>query len=37
MKLAIFAYSRRGRETALRIRDCLRGPGDECRCLAPER
>lgn len=37
MKLAIFAYSRRGRETALRARDCLRAPGDECRCFAPER
>jgi len=37
MKLAIFAYSRRGRETALRARDALCGAGDECRCFAPRR
>jgi len=37
MKLALFAYSRRGRDTALRARDCLLGPGDECRCFAPEK
>lgn len=36
MKLALFAFSRRGRETALRARTCLAGPGDECRCYAPE-
>ncbi len=34
MKLAIFAYSRRGRETALRARNALLGPEDECRCFA---
>jgi len=34
MKLAIFAYSRRGRETALRARAALCGPEDECRCFA---
>jgi len=37
MKLAIFAYSRRGRETALRARDALVGPEDECRCFASKR
>lgn len=37
MKLAIFAFSRRGRDTGLRLRDCLAEPGDECRCFAPER
>lgn len=37
MKLAIFAYSRRGRETALRARDCLARPEDEVRCFAPEK
>lgn len=37
MKLVIFAYSRRGRETALCVRDRLTGPGDECRCFAPEK
>lgn len=37
MKLAIFAYSRRGRGTALRARDCLAGPEDEVRCFAPEK
>lgn len=36
MKLAIFAYSRRGRDTALRARDCLACPEDEVRCFAPE-
>lgn len=36
MKLAIFVYSRRGRDTALRARDCLAGPEDEARCFTPE-
>lgn len=36
MKLAIFAYSRRGCALALRVRDALRGPEDECRCFAAE-
>ena len=35
MKLAIFAYSRRGCETAIRIRGALCAPADECRCFAP--
>lgn len=37
MKLVLFAYSRRGRDTALRARNCLALPGDKCRCFAPER
>ena len=37
MKLALFAYTRRGRDTALLARDRLLRPGDECRCLAPEK
>lgn len=37
MKLVLFAYSRRGRETALRARAALAGPGDQCRCYAPEK
>ena len=37
MKLALFAYSRRGRETALRVRAALEGPEDQCRCFAPEK
>ena len=37
MKLALFAYSRRGRDTALEARDALCGPEDECRCFAPAR
>lgn len=36
MKLVLFAYSRRGRETALRVREALVGPEDQCRCFAPE-
>ena len=35
MKLAIFAYSRRGCGTALRVREGLCRPGDQCRCFAP--
>lgn len=35
MKLAIFAYSRRGCETALRVQGALCAPADECRCFAP--
>lgn len=37
MRLALFAYSRRGRETARRARAALEGPGDQCRCYAPEK
>ena len=37
MKLALFAYSRRGRDTALEARDALCGLEDECRCFAPAR
>ena len=37
MKLAIFAYSRQGRETAGRVQTCLCVPGDEFRCYAPEK
>lgn len=37
MKLAIFAYSRRGRETALRVKNALCAPQDRCRCFAPEK
>ena len=37
MKLALFAYSRRGRETALRALSALRGPKDQCRCFASEK
>lgn len=37
MKLAIFAYSRRGRGTAGQVRACLAAPEDECRCYAPEK
>lgn len=37
MKLAMFAYSSRGRETALKARDCLTGSEDEVRCYAPEK
>ena len=37
MKLALFAYSRRGRDTALKARDALCGPEDEWRCFAPAR
>lgn len=36
MNYAIFAFSRRGRETAQRARDCLAAPGDTFRCYAPE-
>ena len=35
MKLAIFAFSRQGCETALRVRRAL--TWDECRCCAPEK
>lgn len=37
MKLAIFAYSRRGRDAALRVRQALCAPGDTCRCFASEK
>ena len=37
MKLAVFAYSRRGRDTAARIRTALGAAGDQCRCYAPEK
>jgi len=37
MRLAIFAYSRTGLETAGRIREVLCAPGDECRCFASAR
>ncbi len=37
MKLAIFAYSRRGCETALQAREALCGPRDDCRCYASEK
>ena len=37
MKLVIFAFSRRGCETALRAREALCAPEDECRCFAPEK
>lgn len=37
MKLAIFAYSRRGCDTALRVREALRGPEDQCRCFTSAR
>ena len=37
MRLAVFAYSRRGRETALRVKEALCAPEDECRCYAPEK
>lgn len=36
MKLAIFAYSRRGRDTAARVKAALDGAGSEWRCYAPE-
>lgn len=36
MNYAIFAFSRRGRETAQRVRDCLAAPEDTFRCYAPE-
>lgn len=37
MKLALFAYSRRGCETALRAARALCVPGDECRRYASEK
>lgn len=37
MKLAIFAYSRRGCETALRVKEALCTAQDECRCYAAEK
>ncbi len=37
MRLAVFAFSRRGLETAERIRAALTGPGDVCAVYAPER
>ena len=36
MKLAILAFSRRGCAMALRARESLYAPRDECRCFAPE-
>ena len=36
MKLAILAFSRRGCAMALRARESLCAPRDECRCFAPE-
>ena len=36
MKLAILAFSRRGCAMALRAREALCAPRDECRCFAPE-
>ena len=35
MKVAIFAYSRHGCETALRVWGALCASADECRCFAP--
>ncbi len=37
MRLVIFAYSRQGCETALRVKGALRAPADECRCYASEK
>ena len=37
MRLAVFAFSRRGLETAERVRAALTGPGDVCAVYAPER
>ena len=37
MRLAVFAFSRRGLETAARVRAALTGPGDVCAVYAPER
>ena len=37
MKAAIFAYSRRGCSTALRVRQALCTQEDECRCYAPKK
>lgn len=37
MKLAVFAFSRRGLETAERVRAVLAGPEDDCPIYAPER
>ena len=37
MHIAIFAYSRRGCETADRVRAVLAGPGDGCRACTPEK
>ena len=37
MKLAVFAFSRRGLETATRVRAALAGPEDDCPIYAPER
>lgn len=37
MKLAIFAYSRRGCEAALRVKEALCAPQDQCRCFSPEK
>ena len=37
MKYAIFAYSRRGVETARQVRTALCGEEDQCRCYAPEK
>lgn len=37
MKPAVFAFSRRGLETAARVRAALAGPEDDCPIYAPER
>lgn len=37
MKLAVFAFSRRGLETAERVRAVLAGPEDDCPIYTPER
>lgn len=37
MKLAVFAFSRRGRDVARRCSDALAGPGDEVRAYAAQR
>ncbi len=37
MRLAVFAFSRRGLETAARVRAALAGPEDDCPVYAPER
>ena len=37
MKLAVFAYSRRGCETALRVKDALCASEDQCRCFASKK
>ena len=37
VRAAVFAFSRRGLETAERVRAALTGPGDVCAVYAPER